>query len=80
MEINPQLVTELSKRQVIIYLDEDGNGYFADCPSLPGCHSQGDTWEETLANIKEAIELWIEDAIEHNESIPEDKAVWVGRV
>jgi len=80
MEIDPQLVTELSKRQVIIYLDEDGNGYVADCPSLPGCHSQGDTWEETLANIKEAIELWIEDAIEHNEAIPEDKAVWVGRV
>ena len=31
-------------------------------------------------NIKEAIELWIEDALEHNDLIPEDKAVWVGRV
>jgi predicted RNase H-like HicB family nuclease len=36
-------------RQVLIYLDEDG-GYVAECPSLPGCHSQGDTWEEVTAN------------------------------
>jgi predicted RNase H-like HicB family nuclease len=72
MNIDPKLVAELSKRQVIVYLDEDG-GYFVDCPSLPGCHSQGDTWEETLVNIREAIELWIEDALEHNESIPEDR-------
>ena len=59
-------------RQVIIHVAEEG-GYWASCPSLPGCYSQGETFEETLANIKEAIELWIEDAIECNEEIPEDK-------
>ena len=80
MTADPKIVTEQSKRQVIIYLDEDGNGYFADCPSLPGCHSQGDTWEETLTNIKEAIELWLEDALEHGDPIPADNALWVGRV
>jgi predicted RNase H-like HicB family nuclease len=58
-------------RQVVIYPDEDG-GYCASCPSLPGCHSQGDTWEETLANIKEAMELYIEDMIENGEEVPED--------
>lgn len=67
-------------RHVIILPDEDGNGYIAQCPSLPGCHSQGDTWDEVVANIKEAIELWIEDAIEHGEEIPEDAPMWVGQV
>jgi predicted RNase H-like HicB family nuclease len=43
-----------------------------ECPSLPGCISQGKTKEEALANIKEAIDLWIEDAKRHNESVPDD--------
>jgi predicted RNase H-like HicB family nuclease len=80
MDIEPKVLTELSKRQVIIYLDEDGDGYWADCPSLPGCHSQGDTWEETVKNIKEAIELWVEDALKHGDPIPDDSVVWIGRV
>lgn len=45
-------------RQVIIYLGEDG--YFvAECPSLPGCISQGKTREEAVLNIKEAIDVYI---------------------
>ena len=43
-----------------------------ECPSLPGCISQGRTETEALENIKEAIELWIEDAQEHGEIIPTD--------
>ncbi len=35
-------------------------GYAVSCPTLPGCHSQGDTEEEALANIREAIHLWLE--------------------
>ena len=42
-------------RQVIIYPGEDGY-YVAECPSLPGCISQGNTKEEAIINIKEAIE------------------------
>ncbi len=58
-------------RQVIIHkADPDETGYWAECPSLPGCVSQGETWEETLANIKEAIELWLADAIEYGDPIP----------
>ena len=41
-------------RQVIIYSGEDGY-FIAECPSLPGCISQGQTREETVANNKEAI-------------------------
>ncbi len=59
-------------RQVIITPDESGNGYTATCPSLPGCFSEGDTLDETLANITEAIELWIEDALANGDPIPPD--------
>jgi predicted RNase H-like HicB family nuclease len=58
-------------RQVVL-IPEEGGGYSVLVPSLPGCHSQGDTLEEALENVKEAIELWIEDALEHGETIPED--------
>lgn len=47
------------KRKVIIYLGED-DYWVAECPSLPACISQGKTKEEAVANIKEAIELYIE--------------------
>jgi predicted RNase H-like HicB family nuclease len=41
-------------------IEKDDYGYFAFVPSLKGCVSQGDTMEEALRNIKEAIELYIE--------------------
>lgn len=59
-------------RQVIIIPDEDG-GYIAEVPSLPGCYSQGETVEETLENIKEAIELHVESIIAHGEEVPEER-------
>lgn len=46
-------------RQVLLYPGEDGY-WVAEVPSLPGCISQGETKEEALTNIKEAIELYIE--------------------
>jgi predicted RNase H-like HicB family nuclease/predicted RNA binding protein YcfA (HicA-like mRNA interferase family) len=57
--------------QVILIPDEDG-GYAVEVPSLPGCISQGDTMDEALDNIREAIQTWIEDAQVHGEEIPED--------
>ncbi|MEH1892130.1 MAG: type II toxin-antitoxin system HicB family antitoxin [Nostoc sp.] len=47
------------KRKVIIYLGED-DYWVAECPSLPACIIQGKTKEEAVANLKEAIELYIE--------------------
>lgn len=46
-------------RQVIIYPGEDGY-WMAECPSLPGCISQGKNKQAALENIKEAIELYLE--------------------
>lgn len=59
-------------RQVVIYPGEDGY-WVAECPSLPGCVSQGKTREEAIANIKEAIEGYISVLREDKLPIPEDK-------
>jgi len=46
---------------LMVTLEQGEDGYIVvECPSLPGCVSQGKTEEEALANIKEAIELWLE--------------------
>jgi len=56
------------KYRVIIEQDEDGM-YIAECPSLPGCISQGRTCEEALKNIKEDVEGCLESLEKHNEPI-----------
>ncbi len=43
------------KLQVVIHTAEEG-GYWAEVPALPGCATQGDSWEELLQNIYEAVE------------------------
>ena len=54
----------------VIIEREDTGGYHAFCPTLRGCHSQGETYEETIQNIKEAIKLYIESLQSHSEPIP----------
>ncbi len=46
--------------KVHIIIQKDQHGCYAFCPELKGCHSQGETLEETLENIKEAVELYLE--------------------
>jgi len=55
--------------QFPIIIEKDKDGYYATCPSLIGCSTQGDSYEETLDNIKDAIELYVKDCIEDNETI-----------
>ncbi|MBA3713788.1 MAG: type II toxin-antitoxin system HicB family antitoxin [Pyrinomonadaceae bacterium] len=59
------------KRQVILYPGEDGF-IVAEVPSLPGCISQGQTRDEALANIREAIALHVEILRERGELVPDD--------
>ncbi len=54
-----------------IVIECDADGYFASCPALQGCYSQGDTYEEAIANIKDAVRLHIEDRMADGEEIPE---------
>jgi predicted RNase H-like HicB family nuclease len=46
--------------QVNIIIEKDEYGYYAYCPQLEGCQSQGDSLEEVKANIQEAVELYLE--------------------
>jgi len=57
------------KYRIVIEQDEDGI-YIATCPALQGCHSQGDTVEEAIENIKDAIRLHIEAREALGEPIP----------
>jgi predicted RNase H-like HicB family nuclease len=73
MRISKELDMERTRslRQVIIESEEEG-GYHIYCPSLPGCHSQGETIDEALANIREAIDLFVEDMLDNGETVPDD--------
>lgn len=46
--------------KVSVVVEKDEYGYYAYCPELEGCQTQGDTLEEVIANIKEAIGLYLE--------------------
>jgi predicted RNase H-like HicB family nuclease len=59
-------------RQVILYPGEDGF-WVAEVPSLPGCVSQGETKAEALANIKEAIQGYIDALEEDNLPVPPER-------
>ena len=54
--------------QVVVEQDEDGR-YIASCPCLQGCHSQGDSFEEALENVKDVIEMCIEELREENRTL-----------
>ena len=54
---------------VIIEKEEEG-GYHAFCPALRGCHTQGDTLDETLANVREAVALYVEELKASGEVVP----------
>jgi len=58
-------------RAVVLFHGEDGY-WVAECPSLPGCVSQGTTKAEAIANVREAIEGWIETMRAHGQPIPEE--------
>jgi predicted RNase H-like HicB family nuclease len=59
-------------RQVILYPDHEDGGWVAEVPSLPGCISQGETREETLVNVRDAIETWIDGAKQTGMQVPDD--------
>lgn len=52
---------EKIKYVVLIHKNDDGT-YWGECPELPGCFSQGDTTDELLEHMKEAIELYLKDS------------------
>jgi predicted RNase H-like HicB family nuclease len=48
----------------VVLLEDETGGFVAIVPALPGCHTQGDTLEEVMENVKEAIDLYVETLTE----------------
>ena len=67
---------DMKERTYTVVLEkEDEGGYHAFCPALKGCHSQGETLEEAVDNIREAVTLYLETLIEDGRSIPPEDIV-----
>ena len=65
----------------VVILEDESGGYVALVPALPGCHTQGDTIDEVMRNVKEAIELYLETlSDEEKEELLRQKVVGVQRV
>jgi len=61
------------KYRVILEPDLEAGGFVVSCPSLPGCHSQGESRDEALTNIREAIEGYLASLKKHNLPLPSEE-------
>jgi len=64
---------EKYKYEVIIYWSDEDNTYLAEVPELPGCMSDGASYEEALSNVRVIIDEWIETALEEGRVIPKPR-------
>jgi predicted RNase H-like HicB family nuclease len=60
--------------KVVVHAADEG-GYWAEVPALPGCVNQGESVEELLANMREAVEAWFEAGEPEPSSVPERRVV-----
>ncbi len=65
----------MKRYRISVVIEKDADGYFAFCPELQGCYTQGDSYEEVLENIRDAIRLHIEDRVADMEDIPPIEAI-----
>jgi len=63
----------MQKYKIVIYWDNQDKIYVAEVPELAGCIAHGKTQIEAVKNINEAVELWLETAIEFGDEIPEPR-------
>ena len=63
----------MDRYEIIIYYSDEDKAFIAEAPELPGCIAHGDSHETALANIKDAMALWIKTATEFNDPIPAPK-------
>jgi len=61
----------MKKYRFSVVIGRDEEGYFAFCPELQGCYTQGMTYEEVFENIKDAIRLHVEDRLANGEEVPQ---------
>lgn len=65
----------MSTYKFSVVVEKDRDGYFALCPELQGCYTQGDSYEEAMENIRDTIKLHVEDRIENGEDIQQSESV-----
>ncbi len=63
----------MDRYEIIMYWSKEDEAFIAEVPELPGCMAHGESQEEALANIKEAMRLWIDTAKEFGDPIPEPR-------
>ncbi len=64
----------------VVYEADSEGGYVAFIPSLPGCHTQGETLEETERNLKEAAALYLEDVFAERGVLPRESRTLQGKI
>ncbi|NLI77473.1 MAG: type II toxin-antitoxin system HicB family antitoxin [Candidatus Riflebacteria bacterium] len=65
----------MKKYRFPIIIEQDKDGFFASCPALQGCYSQGDTYEEAMKNIREAIRGHVADRLACGEPVSTSTAI-----
>ena len=63
----------MSKYEMIIYWSDEDKTFITEVPELSGCVAHGDTYEQSLDNAKQAIQLWLDTAKEFGDPIPQPK-------
>jgi predicted RNase H-like HicB family nuclease len=75
--IGPEVLVSAKSRvyRFSVVIEKDKDGYFAFTPELQGCYTQGDTYEEAIENIRDAIRLHVEDRLDSGEEVPQPESV-----
>jgi predicted RNase H-like HicB family nuclease len=65
----------MAQYRCTVVVEKDEDGYFAFCPQLQECYAQGATYQEALAQIRDAMHLHLADRLQSGEAIPQDASV-----
>ncbi|MHB8166332.1 MAG: type II toxin-antitoxin system HicB family antitoxin [Sulfuricella sp.] len=63
----------MGKHEIILYWSDENPVFIAEVPELPGCMAYGESQEIALANVKQAIQLWIATASEFGDPVPQPR-------
>lgn len=70
----------MKQYKLSVVTEKDKNGYFAFCPELQGCYTQGKTYEEVSKNIKDAIRLHLEDRKSERKLLSQERSISLSTV
>ena len=64
----------MHRYEIMIFWSNEDEAFIADVPELPGCKAHGNSQREALVNAQEAIELWVDTALEFGDPVPDTRA------